>query len=1489
MTLEAPRSRQGKATLALAFIAAIVASVGALLWANAAQADISPGVPGTTVTVTDNVAGVGPVSPGQQITYTVVIDANGVGGVTTNTVFAIDADPNLFPLSFNTAAGGFDNAECVIGVGPPGAVANSVTCTDPAGPLVDDTITIVYVVVAAPGFPNIANPSNCFVDDDGAGTPVGGIDCTYTDLAHNLTGLTGSASNLVGVAHTIDFILPVGFTCESDAGLDDGLRSCVQADLSIVNSNGATADTAAPLTLDDTNLNNPATASVTVNSPTAGTVTVTLAVKFDPQDDIAFVDSADPVFTKTYTTLAGLGDAKIVHVDVDDGTEDVAGDSPRDFDADQIFDPDGEWYPLDERKDNDDLTGSWHRVCLITAGLGAGDDALLDWRIENTTANPQFNQATEEPADDGVQFVADVNGEGTILDDDEANCVQWFSTQPGSQRIDVQFIPTLERIGWDDPATQANEGDDQPAPQPLIKEWNDLDETHIALINGDVGDDNPSPGDLTDNTGSAADWGNRDCVLLDPTNDAPTGFCDTVNRDGTVITIEGAEFNNGTIFAGGATFLEYIFGDHLGDTGLVDYRGPVDGAVQTFTFSGCGSARVEDPETGLVVILTNGQSVTVVSSDKGVAFQILPTNNGDQTTTQNNSDCEPFEQATMTIDTIEPANISSRPRDEANTEEVTVEWIAGFQADKQPLLSWAGQRTVLEHDWRQPDGSCPWNGDTDTFFVRYILQQQSVGSIINDPSIGPIFQVGQDFVIVEVDKEPTDSANSDCISRVIVESEDPGEFDASAQVVFPGFNQSTPGGLNIGDQWVVESLEYDFVVYFMKFEDVTLSIVDGSRQYHNDGTFSPANPTSQRPAGLNDEIEPDGADADTAESNVSADVLVRITVRGWVQTTNCPQRPEEVDANLHVKPANRCIFPDDWPIKFGDDTQFDLWGGSIGGCSNVAGPFSLLDEPGCGDSKAPHVNGGFRQTTFPNGSVTWQDAPMPPAEAELFISGTGYIKPADKDSIYTNSNNIFANTHIPAEPWISIAGSNYLWRTWENGLKSGLYHFWTSLGDSDPSLFGDDPLVSCPQGGNDPDCDGGVEIVDDAGDPNGFTSITVYTDNNGEAMAWVNGDYNTDLSNCASSPASAPAGLGIFGIDGYYCPNGTNVGTATLQATIDYPDKRKHREVDTNTVTIDWTWGGIKEVTVEQGGDFTWFIIFHVLDRDGYCGAIPGDPRGVSPSFHPVLGELVEWIIDDGDGGLIIDGEANVTGVPADLGDLVTTVTFHAAANPGIAQDTVDADECQSWVEVSASLGSEVDIRVTAHDPEGIIDFDVILNEDSDDDGIPDVDDNCVNVPNFDQSDVDDDNIGDVCDTEGPAGNADCDDGFDNDGDGDTDEQDSNCVATPGPTPATQEEIWGDVDCSDSVSPLDSLKVLLSDAGGTPPQGASCPGMNENIVTILQNGNSFDNEIWSDADCNGQVTPLDALKILLYDAGAASIQQSEPCPDIGSEVDIPVQ
>jgi hypothetical protein len=298
------------------------------------------------------------------------------------------------------------------------------------------------------------------------------------------------------------------------------------------------------------------------------------------------------------------------------------------------------------------------------------------------------------------------------------------------------------------------------------------------------------------------------------------------------------------------------------------------------------------------------------------------------------------------------------------------------------------------------------------------------------------------------------------------------------------------------------------------------------------------------------------------------------------------------------------------------------------------------------------------------------------------------------------------------------------------------------------------------------------------------------------------------------------------------------VGDSTLGAAVDYPDKKKHFAIESNDVTIEWTWGGIKEVTIEEGENAQFnYVVFRVTDRDGYCGG------GVS--LHPVLGEQVMFVIDSTAGTIFPDINGNPA---AQLGtwtsktaDVTTFLASDTAAATPAYNDPIaagghsvlpliatDPDECQAWIHITESLLGPVNVIVTAYDPEGTVTFDVIVNEPTP--------------------------------TPGPE--------------------------TPAPTPANQANLWADIDCDSDINPVDSLKMLRADAGLSVAQDADCPDPGT-AMDVIWDGLTT-NEKWGDADCSGALDPVDSLKVLRFDAGLFYIQQ-EPCPDIGAEVLIPQQ
>ena len=101
---------------------------------------------------------------------------------------------------------------------------------------------------------------------------------------------------------------------------------------------------------------------------------------------------------------------------------------------------------------------------------------------------------------------------------------------------------------------------------------------------------------------------------------------------------------------------------------------------------------------------------------------------------------------------------------------------------------------------------------------------------------------------------------------------------------------------------------------------------------------------------------------------------------------------------------------------------------------------------------------------------------------------------------------------------------------------------------------------------------------------------------------------------------------------------------------------------------------------------------------------------------------------------------------------------------------------------------------------------------------------------------------------------------------------------TPAPTPANTGK-WGDVDCSQAApDPVDSLLTLRHDAGLS-ADTAGCPAVGTAFVMV-------DTFIWGDVDCSGDVNPVDSLKILRFDSGLG-IGQVPGCPALGSTIIFP--
>ncbi len=96
------------------------------------------------------------------------------------------------------------------------------------------------------------------------------------------------------------------------------------------------------------------------------------------------------------------------------------------------------------------------------------------------------------------------------------------------------------------------------------------------------------------------------------------------------------------------------------------------------------------------------------------------------------------------------------------------------------------------------------------------------------------------------------------------------------------------------------------------------------------------------------------------------------------------------------------------------------------------------------------------------------------------------------------------------------------------------------------------------------------------------------------------------------------------------------------------------------------------------------------------------------------------------------------------------------------------------------------------------------------------------------------------------------------------------CGATPTPSPTPSP--------TPTLTPISTPSPTPSP---TPPATAS-PTPTPSPSPTPRPG---DDRVWGDADCSGEITPVDSLKLLRYDAGL-SVPQAAGCPPMGSQVGV---
>ena len=236
---------------------------------------------------------------------------------------------------------------------------------------------------------------------------------------------------------------------------------------------------------------------------------------------------------------------------------------------------------------------------------------------------------------------------------------------------------------------------------------------------------------------------------------------------------------------------------------------------------------------------------------------------------------------------------------------------------------------------------------------------------------------------------------------------------------------------------------------------------------------------------------------------------------------------------------------------------------------------------------------------------------MPPAKIIFEISeGAGFFKDCDKGDVYyqwvetdleSDGPEGIAYTDpyywemIPGNPLIPpfVLNGGFDWDSWD--ASYGPYPFWKIFNQLDTQ--GDTPA-----------------------DPQHPTKVEVYSDNHGEAMVWLNGDWNLDLSNWVSDGA-------------YDVPTGTVVGDTIVQAIADYPYMRKHLTMASNTVEKSWTWGKqILGADPHEYIDFSWDpfetrMVFQVgtLDQNGNSDKKMAFIWVCDRDGMPAVGEKIEW------------------------------------------------------------------------------------------------------------------------------------------------------------------------------------------------------------------------------------------------------------------------
>jgi hypothetical protein len=661
------------------------------------------------------------------------------------------------------------------------------------------------------------------------------------------------------------------------------------------------------------------------------------------------------------------------------------------------------------------------------------------------------------------------------------------------------------------------------------------------------------------------------------------------------------------------------------------------------------------------------------------------------------------------------------------------------QLEKVPQVRWAGEKIVLEKQF-----GMSYAGDPVIFY----LENQSVGTLEGIgwggmmPGIPGVVPT-QDTVVSIVDPMG--------VARAILTSESPGECDVTAALYewvcaanfVVGIDTTPPP-----ECYYKLINQHGFVVFFLKLEDITLGNVLGERvdnpltgggthwewnpftgewqwvEGHDSGIWSPENPWGT------------STDMMAETLNVSEDTLLRARVKGWFMGDDLSTREAKAvdldptwdsdgdgvtnnDGDMML-PAGRWVLPDDWPRLAGPrweefrphwdlmDNPYDMImsvpdtdadkleelgpymdyspilvgeAPELVALAPVIGPYNSLDNYG------PYIEVpklGWK-TILDNGMLEWWDCPMPPAKIIFEIdAGPGFLKEVNKGHVYYHLMDLDANppspdsilytnpyyyevipAHILIPPFVNNGG--YDWNSWDDSY--GPYPFWAIFNRPNP---------------------------DD--DPQHPTKVEVYSDNHGEAMVYLNGDWNLDLS-AWQVPKPPPH-------DAYDVPLGEVVGTSDVVAIADYPYMRKHPVMVSDVVTKNWTWGKEIVVHVEQMTDAAGepvidekMVTVWVTDRDGFP-AVDEEIKWMTGGLEGII----EGFLPD-TGGMHLNPEQTVAVSWTRLPTPEEVEKFETCIKPGM-----ECHHAVAGVVVHCSLPIPVDLHMEFMEREGVIIRDVVLN-----------------------------------------------------------------------------------------------------------------------------------------------------------------------------------